>query len=305
MSLPRLVPEAVGHPEPVTLRRGHLLARRLRRSPGAALGAGMLAVAAVFAAVANAPNPWRHDEHDLLHLGVAPGVGGHWLGTTGGGGDLWAMLVHGTGRSLLVAAVVGVATPVLGGVYGATIGYWGGRRERAGMWVLDMLILLPSFLLVAVIMGSGGTGPGGPLTLALLLTGFGWMGIARVVRAQTASLREREFVRAARYLGARDAAIIRRHLLPNLASFLVLSVVLATLSAIVTETALSYLGVGIRPPDVSLGQLLAAGAEQVSAYPWLFWAPVGALVWITVGLALLGDGLRDALDPRGRAMGRA
>lgn len=287
--------------------------RRVARRPGGLLGAALLLGVVGFAVLGPLLSPWGVGQQDVANLGVAPGVGGHLLGTDPGGFDLLAMLAEGTGRSLLVAGVVGVCTPALGAAYGATIALWGGRRERVGMWLLDMAILLPAFLLVAVAMSAADqaardghwAGAGSAWTLAVLLTLFGWMPLARVVRALTRSLREREFVRAARYLGLSTAQIARRHVLPHLASYLVLAVVLGTSAAIVTETLLSYLGIGVRPPEVSLGQLVGRSASQLYAYPWLFWAPTIVLVWITLGLALLGDALRDALDPRSSTGRRA
>ncbi len=274
--------------------------RRLVRTPGAVLGAAMLAVAVGISVLGPLASAWGPSDQDVEHLGVPPGVGGHLLGTDSGGFDLYAALVAGTGRSLLIAAAVGLCTPLLGGLYGATIAMWGGRRERVGLWVLDMLILMPAFLVAAVVAGASG---GSALVLATLLIALGWMPLARVVRAMTHSLRTRDFVRAARYQGVGTAAVIRRHILPNLGSFLVLCVVVGMSSAIVTETALSYLGLGVRPPDVSLGQLIGRASGQLAAYPWLFWGPTVCLVWITLGLALVGDGVRDALDPRSRASG--
>ena len=274
--------------------------RRLVRTPGAVLGAAMLAVAVTISVLGPLASDWGPSDQDVEHLGVPPGVGGHLLGTDSGGFDLYAALVAGTGRSLLIAAAVGLCTPLLGGLYGATIAMWGGRRERVGLWVLDMLILMPAFLVAAVVAGASG---GSALVLATLLIALGWMPLARVVRAMTHSLRTRDFVRAAQYQGVGTAAVIRRHILPNLGSFLVLCVVVGMSSAIVTETALSYLGLGVRPPDVSLGQLIGRASGQLAAYPWLFWGPTVCLVWITLGLALVGDGVRDALDPRSRVSG--
>lgn len=273
---------------------------RLVRTPGALIGLTMLAGAVGLSTLGSLASPWGPNDQDIEHLGVPPGVGGHLLGTDPGGFDLYAGLVAGTGRSLLIAAAVGLATPLLGGLYGTLIALWGGRRERVGLWLLDMLILMPAFLVAAVVAGATG---GSAVVLAGLLIALGWMPLARVVRAMTHSLRTRDFVRAAHYQGVGTATIIRRHLLPNLGSFLALCVVLGMSSAIVTETALSYLGLGVRPPDVSLGQLIGRASDQLATYPWLFWGPTVCLVWITLGLALVGDGVRDALDPRSRASG--
>lgn len=264
----------------------------------------MLLAIVLFSVLGRYATPWGDADQDLDGLGVPPGVGGHLLGTDAGGFDLFAQLVSGTTRSLLIAAVVGLCAPAIGAVYGAGIALLGGRRERVGMWLLDMLLLLPAFLLIALAMTAadsqdpgGRGGAGSAWALAVLLTALGWMPLARVVRTLTRSLREREFVRAARYLGCSNASILRRHVAPQLASYLVLMVVLGASTAIVTETLLSYLGVGVRPPEVSLGQLIGRSASQLYAYPWLFWAPTVVLVWITLGLALLGDAVRDALDP--------
>lgn len=279
-----------------------LIVRRTLRNKGAVAGLIMLAFAVLFVLLGNIGNPYTYSDQDLVNLGSAPGIDGHRLGTNAGGIDLWAMLVRGTGKSLLIAAVVGIVSPLIAAVYGTAIAFWGGTREKVGMWVLDMLILMPYFLIVAVLMGQTG---GGALQLALILTLFGWMGIARVVRATTQSLREREFVQAARYMGVSDWQIIRRHIIPNLGSYLILHIVLGTFGAIIAETALSFLGVGVRPPDVSLGQLIGQSASQISAYPWLFWGPTVCLLWLTVSLALIGDGLRDALDPNSASGGKA
>lgn len=264
----------------------------------------MLVAVIVPAAVGGWIGPWGPTAQDLDNLGVPPGTAGHLLGTDGGGFDTYAQVVAGTGRSLLIAAVVGLCAPLLGGLYGATIALWGGWRERAGLWLLDMLLLLPGFLIVAILAGAGSHTPGwagSAGALAVVLTLLSWMPLARVTRALTRSLREREFVVAARYLGLSTAQIVRRHLLGQLASYLVLAAVLGASSAIVTETLLSYLGLGVRPPEVSLGQLIGSASSQLAAYPWLFWAPTACLVWITLGLALLGDAVRDALDPRSGA----
>lgn len=231
---------------------------------------------------------------DLANIGAPPGTPGHPLGTDAGGTDLLAMLVEATGRSLSVGLLVGLTAPVIAVLYGTTIALWGGLRERLGMWVLDMLLLMPYFLLVAVFMGSTG---GGTLQLAMLLTAFGWMGTARVIRATSASLRERDFVRAARYMGVPGHVIVRRHLVPHLSSLVLIHMVTTAFGAIVAETALSFLGVGIRPPEVSLGSLMGQSVAQLRAYPWLFWGPTVCLVSITLALALIADGIRDALDP--------
>ncbi|AKT52786.1 ABC transporter permease [Arsenicicoccus sp. oral taxon 190] len=281
--------------------KASLILRRLLRNKGAVIGLVMLLVALLFSVLGNLPNKWQYDDQDLLNIGMPPSPD-HWFGTNVGGVDLYAMIVRGTGKSLMIAAVVGVVAPIIAAIYGTAIAFWGGRREKAGMWLLDMLLLMPTFLLIAVFMGQFG---GNALVLAVLLTLLGWMGMARVIRATTQSLREREFVQAARYMGVSDLQIIRRHIIPNIGSYLILQIVLGTFGAIILETALSFLGVGVRPPDVSLGMLIGQSSSQLSGYPWMFWAPTLALQWITVALALVGDGMRDALDPNSKSGGTA
>ncbi|MBO3128986.1 ABC transporter permease [Dermatophilus congolensis] len=295
-------PVASAQPEHAITRKSTLILRRLLRNKGAIVGLVMLGLVVAFALAGNTINSFSYTDQDLMNLGAAPGEGGHILGTSAGGLDLWAMLVRGTGKSLLIALCVGVLAPLIGAVYGTAIAFWGGTRERIGMWLLDMLILMPYFLVIAVLMGSS---QGNAFQLALYLTLFGWMGLARVVRATTQSLREREFVACARYMGVSDWQIIRRHIIPNIGSYLILNIVLGTFGAIIAETSLSFLGVGVRPPDVSLGQLIGQSASQLSAYPWMFWGPVACLLWITLSLSLVGDGLRDALDPNSKSGGRA
>ncbi|WP_168583379.1 ABC transporter permease [Gephyromycinifex aptenodytis] len=279
-----------------------LILRRLVRNKGAVLGMIMLLLIVLFALFGNIGNPYTYYDQDMLNLGSPPGSDGHRVGTNGGGVDLWAMLVRGTGKSLMIAFFVGIVAPLIAAVYGTAIAFWGGTREKIGMWILDLLLLMPYFLIIAVFMGSTG---GSAFQLAIMLTMFGWMGLARVIRATTQSLREREFVQSARYMGVSDWGIIRRHIIPNIGSYLILNIVIGTFSAIIAETALSFLGVGVRPPDVSLGQLIGQSASQLSAYPWLFWGPVICLQWITLSLSLVGDGMRDALDPNSKSGGRA
>lgn len=295
-------PDVAADPEVAITSKTTLIVRRTLRNKGALVGLVMLVLVVAFSLLGNTGNPYTYYDQDMLNLGSPPGTDGHRLGTNAGGVDLWAMLVRGTGKSLMIAFFVGIVAPLIAAVYGTAIAFWGGAREKIGMWVLDLLLLMPYFLIIAVFMGSTG---GSALHLAILLTLFGWMGLARVIRATTQSLREREFVQSARYMGVSDWGIIRRHIIPNIGSYLILNIVIGTFSAIIAETALSFLGVGVRPPDVSLGQLIGQSASQLSAYPWLFWGPVLCLQWITLSLSLVGDGMRDALDPSSRSGGRA
>jgi peptide/nickel transport system permease protein len=164
------------------------------------------------------------------------------------------------------------------------------------MWGVDLLLVLPSFLIIAIISPRLKSGSSW-LWFVVLLAAFSWMITSRVVRSMTISLREREYVLAAVYMGIPRWKIIFRHIVPNLSSLLIIDATLNVSSAIIGEAALSFFGFGIQPPDVSLGTLIAAGSGNATGYPWLFAFPAGALVLLVLSVNLIGDGLRDALDP--------
>ncbi len=163
------------------------------------------------------------------------------------------------------------------------------------MWLVDLLLVLPSFLVVAILspLFRGGSW----LLLVVLLAAFGWMITARIVRGMTLSLREREFVKAARFMGMPGWQVILKHLLPNMASLLIVDATITVGTAILGETALSFFGFGIQPPDVSLGTLIASGTNSALTFSWLFLFPSGLLVLTVLAVNVLGDGVRDALDP--------
>jgi peptide/nickel transport system permease protein len=162
--------------------------------------------------------------------------------------------------------------------------------------------VVPAFLILALVsQRAHGDWP----VLILVLTVFGWMFSARVVWSLTTSLREREYVHAARYMGVGPIRIVVRHLIPNIGSLLIVSFTLGVVATVQSETALSFIGFGVQPPDVSLGTMLSDGANTVSSAPWLFYFPAGLVTLLTVSMALIGDGLRDALDPTSRSGGRA
>jgi peptide/nickel transport system permease protein len=164
------------------------------------------------------------------------------------------------------------------------------------MWFVDLMLVVPGFLLI-MILTPRTKSSGNVIVLVLLLAGFGWMVSSRMVRGMTMSLREREFIRAARYMGVPNWRIIIHHVVPNVASILIIDTVLNVAVAILAETGLSFLGFGIQPPDVSLGTLIADGTQSATTFPWVFLFPAGVLVLILVCANVTGDGLRDALDP--------
>jgi glutathione transport system permease protein len=239
--------------------------------------------------------PWSYTDLDFLALQQPPS-GSHWFGTNGLGQDLLAQILRGMQKSLLIGVCVAFLSTLIAATVGAVAGYFGGWRDRTAMWVVDLLLVVPSFILIAIVTPRLGES-GRVFSLILLLAAFSWMISARIVRGMTMSLREREFVTAARYMGVSNRRIIVRHVLPNVASILIIDTTLNVGVAILAETGLSFLGFGIQPPDVSLGTLIADGTPSVTTFPWVFLFPAGILVLIVLCANVIGDGLRDAIDP--------
>ena len=225
-------------------------------------------------------------------------IGAHPFGTDIIGTDYFALVVRGAQQSLMVMFIVGILGVSIGTTIGAIAGYFGGMVDAVLMRLTDMFLVTPTIIIGAVIgfrFGNLGVAP-----LALLLGFFAWMGLARFVRTEFLTLREREFVDAARVAGASDRRIIFKHILPNAIGVIIVAGTLLLSGAILAETALSYLGFGVRPPDVSLGLLISEYQDSFSISPWLFWWPGALIVSIALCVNFIGDGLRDAFDPRQR-----
>ncbi|MFB4311081.1 ABC transporter permease [Actinomadura sp. GTD37] len=253
--------------------------------------AGLVLLAAVVLLAFAGPlvSPWRWDETDFTAFRQGPSAR-HWLGTTQGGRDVFALVLRGAQKSLLIGLLVAVLSTALAAVVGTVAGYAGGPVDRALMRGADLLLVPPPLLVVAVLAPARGWPVLVPLLAALM-----WMPAARMVRAATLAAREREHVLAARFAGVGVPRLIVRHVLPQAASLLVADASLTAGVAITAEGGLSYLGLGVRPPDVSLGTVIADG--QGAAATWPFGAAAGLLVLIVLAVNLLGDGLRDVLDP--------
>ncbi|MEU8511260.1 ABC transporter permease [Kitasatospora sp. NPDC048722] len=274
--------------------RARLVLTRLLAARGAVVGA--LLVLLLFALAFGGPylTRWDYAAPDFTALHQPPSAQ-HWFGTNGIGQDVFAQSVRGLQKSLVIGLLVALFSTVLASLVGACAGYFGGWADRCLMFVVDLLLVFPSFLIITIV--SPRLKSTGWIAFVLLLALFNWMITARVVRSMTLSLREREFVRAARFMGVRPLRIILRHVLPNVASFLIIDATIAVGGAVMSETALSYFGFGVKPPDVSLGTLLAAGTSEAPVFPWLFYFPAALLVLFVLAVNLIGDGLRDALDP--------
>jgi peptide/nickel transport system permease protein len=244
--------------------------------------------------------PYSYNDLDFYALQDPPSVD-HWFGTNPLGQDLLAQTLRGMQKSMLIGVCVAFFSTIIAATVGSIAGYFGGPRDRVLMWVVDLLLVVPGFILIAIVTPRTKQA-GTVLWLILLLSVFGWMISSRVVRGMTMSLREREFISAARYMGVSNTQIIVRHILPNVASFLIIDTALNVGVAIMAETGLSFLGFGVQPPDVSLGTLINDGRTSVTTFPWVFLFPAGVLVLIILCANLVGDGLRDAIDPSARPL---
>lgn len=224
--------------------------------------------------------------------------GQHPFGQDSIGKDYFALTMRGVQNSVLVMLVLGLFATVVGVVVGAVAGYFRGWVDALLMRITDVFIVIPAIVIGAIV---GRTANGlGAFGLAVLLGAVSWMVIARLVRSEFLSLREREFVEAARVAGASDARIIFKHILPNAVGVIIVSSTLLIASAILLETALSYLGFGIKSPDSSLGLLVSQNQSALQTRPWLFWWPGSFIVLLALMVNFVGDGLRDAFDPQQR-----
>ena len=273
---------------------GQLVRRRFMRNKIAVFGLVTLTLIFLMAFFGPYLSKHKWDELDFMYL-LQPPSREHWFGTTQIGGDVFALTMRGLQKSLIIGLLVALFSTGIAAMVGAFAGYLGGRVDRAMMWLVDLLLVLPSFLLIAIMspLYRGKTW----LVFVVLLAAFGWMVTSRIVRGMAMSLRERDFIRAARYMGVPTRTIVFRHLIPNVASILIISATLDVGGTILSETGLSYLGFGIQPPDVSLGSLIADGTNSALTYPWLCCFAGGALVLTVLSVSFIGDGLRDAFDP--------
>jgi peptide/nickel transport system permease protein len=275
-------------------RFARLLARRLRENKLAM--AGLVLVAGLAAAALAAPWVAPHDPTAIDARLILSGPSAkHLLGTDDLGRDVFSRMVYGARISLAVGFVsVGIAV-LIGTTLGACAGFFGGAVDALVMRFVDIMLCFPStFLILAVIAFIGPS-----IWNVMFVIGItGWMGVCRLVRAEFLSLRERDFVVAARALGAGDARLIFRHILPNAMAPVLVAAVLGVAGAILTESGLSFLGLGVQPPTPSWGNILTAGKDNIDVAWWLSFFPGLAITLTMLGYNMLGEGLRDALDPR-------
>ena len=231
--------------------------------------------------------------------------GEHPFGQESTGKDYFALVMRGTQQSMIIAAIVGLLATVIGAIVGAVSGYFGGWVDSVLMRLTDLIIVIPLLVLAAVLGQMASGMKMGILPLAVVLGLVSWTSLARLVRGEVLSLREKEFVAAAVAMGAKPGRLIFKHLLPNTIGVIVVNATFAIAGAVLLETSLSFLGFGVRPPDTSLGALISDYQNAFTTRPWLFWWPGMIILAIALSVNFLGDGLRDAFDPRqGAAAGR-
>ncbi|WP_062208998.1 ABC transporter permease [Streptomyces sp. NBRC 109706] len=296
--------------------QGQLVLRRFLRHKGALAGMVLfflvLALAVTSIGAGFIPGWWDKDptttgsvvEGGRPTLSVVPSflggggvhLGEHPFGQDNVGRDYFALTMRGAQVSLLIAVIVGMVATLVGTVIGAVAGYFRGWTEAVLMRITDVLIAVPTLLLaglIGVIVAGKGV-----LLFALFLGLCLWTQIARLVRGEVLSLREKEYVEAARSVGTSARRIIFKHILPNTIGIIIVSATLMIASAVLLESALSFLNLGVRPPDTSLGRLINEYRTALSVRPWLFYWPGAFIVAIAFSVNFIGDGLRDAFDPR-------
>lgn len=240
----------------------------------------------------------RYDYAELTDDFSSPPSLDHWFGTDAIGHDTFAQVLRGARRSVLVALLVALVSTAAGTLVGAVAGYYRGIADLVLMRLTDLFLTIPTLAVLLVVASRFRGESGNWVAISFVIAAFAWMPLARVVRGVFLSLREREFVEAARALGASDRHIILRHLLPNSVGPIIVNATLLVAVAIAIEAALSFLGFGIAPPDTSLGRLVADGAVAAQTRWWLFYLPGLYLVLISLSINFVGDGLRDAIDPQ-------
>jgi len=240
---------------------------------------------------------WKYGYADITDQFSSPPSLAHPMGTDDIGHDSLAQVLRGSQKSVQVALMVAFLATAIGTVIGALAGYYRGWVDSALMRFTDLVLTIPSIAILAVLASTVASQAGNWFFIGLILALLQWTYIARVVRGTFLSLREKEFVEAARALGASDTRIMFRHLLPNATGSIIVNATVTVAIAILLETALSFLGLGIRPPDTSLGLLVSTGQQAATTRPWLFYFPGLVIIVIALTINFVGDGLRDAFDP--------
>jgi peptide/nickel transport system permease protein len=239
--------------------------------------------------------PFAAARAELLPEGQLPVFGRYLLGTDDLGRDVFARMLQGSFVSLSIGFVAVSIELAIGLLLGGLAGFYGGRVDALIMRFTDVMLCFPTFFLILTVVALL---PPSIWNIMVVIGVTSWMGTCRFVRAELLALREQDFVRAARALGLSDARVIFRHMIPNAIAPVLVSATIAVAGAILTESALSYLGFGVQPPNASWGNILADGRPFLFDAPWLFVVPGAAILVVVLAFNLVGEGLRDALNPR-------
>ncbi|MDT8439117.1 MAG: ABC transporter permease subunit [Wenzhouxiangellaceae bacterium] len=273
--------------------------QRLKRNRAAVAGAAILLAIVVLVILGPMLNPWDHEIPDWDHYSTPPSLAtGHVFGTDALGRDLLERVLVGGRVSLTVGIVATLVSLIIGVAYGAVAGYFGGRIDNWMMRIVDAIYALPFMFFVILLMVVFGRNV---FLIFVAIGAVNWLDMARIVRGQTLSLKNKAFIEAARVSGASEARIIRRHIIPNLLGVVVVYVSLTIPQVILVESFLSFLGLGVQEPLTSWGALVNEGAQELETAPWSLLFPALFLAATLFAFNFLGDGLRDALDPKDRA----
>lgn len=273
---------------------------RLRQNKIAMLGLGIIILYIILAILGPHMTKYGYLVTDSDHTDAAPSKL-HWLGTDPLGRDMWARVWMGARVSLTIGFAVTFINQFIGIVVGGISGYYGGKVDMVFMRIIDVLYGIPSLIVAILVMMVRGADVSS-LIIAMIIVG--WIGSARMVRGQVLQLKNQEYVMAVKVLGGSSFRIIAKHLMPNILGLIITNITMAVPGNIFQEAFLSYIGLGVQPPNPSWGQLAKDGQQNFMIYPWEMIIPAFFISTTMLSLNLLGDGLRDALDPRMRGMGR-
>lgn len=280
---------------------GRLVLRRFLRHRVALVALGVLLVMVALSMFVNLY--YDHSYSEITTELSKPPSTNHWFGTDELGKDVYAKTMRGTQKSLQIGLVSALIATVAGVIVGAVAGYYRGWLDAALMRVTDLFLTLPALAVLLVLANRYREQSGNWFMIALVIAVFAWMYQARITRSEILTLSQREYVAAARAVGASDVRIIVRHLLPNALGSIIVNATLTVATVILVESSLSFLGFGVAPPDTSLGRLVEEGAQASRTRPWLFYPPGLWLVLLLLCINFVGDGLRDAFDPKHEGSG--
>ncbi len=271
---------------------------RLRRNRAAVAAALLLLLIGLLVAFGPSLSPWEFDQIDWDHISAPPSLAtGHWFGTDGVGRDLFVRTLQGGRISLLVGLAATLVSLIIGIAWGATAGYLGGRIDGLMMRIVDILYAMPFMFFVILLMVFFGRNI---LLIFVAIGAINWLDMARIVRGQTLVLKQKPFIEAAVASGSTTPRIVARHVVPNLLGVVAVYVTLTIPQVILVESFLSFLGLGVQEPATSWGALVNEGAQEMESAPWSLLFPAAFLAATLFCFNFIGDGLRDALDPRDR-----